>query len=77
MDMVKPPSIDTSRLRQSLSKQEFDGKFNDLRKQMRELSEVVFETKKAYGEMYIEVEKLTKEVEKLKKALKASTKKED
>jgi archaellum component FlaC len=77
MDMVKPPSIDTSRLRQSLSKQEFDGKFNDLRKQMRDLSEVVFETKKAYGEIYIEVEKLTKEVERLKKTLKTSTKKED
>jgi hypothetical protein len=67
MEDKKAPSIDMSKLQASITRIEFTNKMNDFRMQMRELSDTIFSVKKVNESLYIRVEELEKEVEKLKK----------
>jgi hypothetical protein len=67
MEDKKAPSIDMSKLQASITRIEFTNKMNDFRMQMRELSDTIFSVKKVNESLYIRVEELEREVEKLKK----------
>lgn len=57
-------------LQGSVTKIEFSNRIEDLRAEIRRLSESVFDTKKLCEELFIKVEKLEKENSVLRKKLK-------
>lgn len=61
------PALDLGMLQGSVTKAEFMGRLEDLRQEMRNMAEKNFNTTKLAGELFIKVEKLEKEVAKLKK----------
>lgn len=67
---MKVPSLDMGMLQGSVTKIEFSNRIEDLRAEIRRLSETVFDTKKLCGELFIKVEKLEKENSVLRKKLK-------
>jgi len=71
MEEKKAPSIDMSKLQASIPRIEFTNKMEDFRKQMREISDSMFSVKKVNEGLYIRVETLEKEIEKLKKVIKS------
>lgn len=67
---MKAPSLDMGMLQGSVTKIEFLGRIEDLRSEIRGLSESVFDTKKLCEELFIKVEKLEKENSVLRKKIK-------
>ena len=61
------PALDLGMLQGSVTKAEFMGRLEDFRKEIRNIAEKNFDTTKLAGELFIKVEKLEKEVAKLKK----------
>ena len=77
MEEKKAPSLDLSKMQQSITRTEFNGKMEDFRRQMRGLSETIYEVKRVNENLYIQVEELEKEVAKLKKFSKLLNPKRD
>lgn len=64
------PALDLGMLQGSVTRIEYLGRIEDLRAEIRGLSETVFDTRKLCEELFIKVEKLEKENAILKKKLK-------
>ena len=70
MTDMKAPSLDMGMLQGSVTRIEYLGRIEDLRAEIRGLSESVFDTRKLCEELFIKVEKLEKENSVLRKKLK-------
>lgn len=74
MEEKKAPSLDTSKLQQNISRMEFTGKMDDMRKQMRVLSESIFDMKKMYENALLKIESLERELDVIKRHVKPTKK---
>lgn len=74
MEEKKAPSLDTSKLQQNISRMEFTGKMDDMRKQMRVLSESIFDMKKMYESALLKIESLERELDVIKRHVKPTKK---
>lgn len=74
MEEKKAPSLDTSKLQQNISRMEFTAKMDDMRKQMRVLSESIFDMKKMYESALLKIESLERELDVIKRHVKPTKK---